>query len=117
MPLEEQHQPTRYVDLRRSRRAVANLLASALEDELQGLGPLVVDTEGSGRPVRQHGSWVILETAEAPACADVGLRPDFVHKLSVSAVRLAGRAADHLPTREQKRRANAFAEVPGYYER
>src|SRR6266568_9467894 len=121
--LEEQHEPTRHVHLRRRARAVAVLLTRSLEDELQGLRPLVVDTHGGGRPVHEHGrvavtGLVCLKPAEAPAGTHVGLRADLVHELRVAAVgRTRGRAIRRdLASGEHEDRPDALADIAVYHD-
>src|SRR5207248_4218859 len=98
--LEEQHEPGGHVRLPgpvRPRgvdwtgRVTGRALLGALQDKLQRLRPLVVDTDGVRVVVRHHVLVTIairgvLEAAESPANADVRLRADLVHQLSVAAV-------------------------------
>src|ERR1051325_4606908 len=100
IPLEEQHEPGGHVRLlgpvRQAREdrtggVTGRAFLSALHHELQGLRPLVVDTDGVRIVVRHHvlvavAIGRVLEAAEAPAKADVRLRTDLVHDLSVAAV-------------------------------
>src|SRR5690348_511055 len=115
--LVKQHEPARYVNLRGRGTANACLLTGPLEDELQGLGPLVVDTQRVGRPLRFHGVHE-LYTTEATAGTQRRFGADFVRRLHVAAVGLAERvASDDFIPREHQRRTDPSAVVAVHHER
>src|SRR5207247_10273779 len=118
-----------HIHLRRRAAACTLLLAGAFEDELQGPRPLVVDAHGVRRPVSDDGGvavtcLIVLQAAEAPTRTHVRLRADFVHDLSVAAVRGTGvdaaarhTAADTSRISEHENGPDALADVPSHHDR